>query len=73
MDFRFDRVFHNNCTQKDIFESVAHVVQGVLEGFNGSLMAYGQTSSGKTHTMQVCHHPLMFLCLSEIALLQLLR
>lgn len=54
MEFRFDRVFHNNCTQKDIFDSVAHVVQGVLEGFNGSLMAYGQTSSGKTHTMQVC-------------------
>jgi hypothetical protein len=25
---------------------------GVLEGFNGTIFAYGQTSSGKTHTMQ---------------------
>jgi kinesin family protein 5 len=24
----------------------------VLEGFNGSVLAYGQTSSGKTFTMQ---------------------
>jgi len=27
-------------------------VIGVLEGFNGTIFAYGQTSSGKTHTMQ---------------------
>lgn len=25
---------------------------GVLEGFNGTVFAYGQTSSGKTYTMQ---------------------
>lgn len=24
---------------------------GVLEGFNGTIFTYGQTSSGKTHTM----------------------
>jgi len=24
----------------------------VLQGFNGTVFAYGQTSSGKTHTMQ---------------------
>lgn len=23
-----------------------------MDGFNGTIMAYGQTSSGKTHTMQ---------------------
>ena len=23
-----------------------------MEGFNGTILAYGQTSSGKTHTMQ---------------------
>lgn len=27
------------------------IIESVLEGFNGSIMAYGQTSSGKTHTM----------------------
>ena len=25
---------------------------GVLEGFNGTIFAYGQTASGKTYTMQ---------------------
>ena len=28
------------------------VILGVLDGFNGTIFAYGQTSSGKTHTMQ---------------------
>lgn len=28
------------------------VLQNILDGFNGCIMAYGQTSSGKTHTMQ---------------------
>ena len=27
------------------------IVDSVLEGFNGTILAYGQTSSGKTHTM----------------------
>jgi len=26
----------------------------VLSGYNGTIFAYGQTSSGKTHTMEVC-------------------
>ena len=28
------------------------MVESVFEGFNGTVFAYGQTSSGKTHTMQ---------------------
>ena len=27
------------------------IVESVLEGFNGTIFAYGQTSSGKTFTM----------------------
>jgi hypothetical protein len=30
----------------------------VLEGYNGTIFAYGQTSSGKTHTMEVMFHNL---------------
>jgi len=26
----------------------------VLSGYNGTIFAYGQTASGKTHTMEVC-------------------
>jgi len=51
--FVFDRVFPMNCTQENIYHFAAKpVVNSVLEGFNGTVFAYGQTSSGKTHTMQ---------------------
>jgi len=29
-------------------------VLDVLTGYNGTIFAYGQTASGKTHTMEVC-------------------
>ena len=36
------------------------IVTDVLAGFNGTMFAYGQTSSGKTHTMEgVLHDPKM--------------
>lgn len=39
--------------QDKIYEFAAKpVIESVLEGFNGTVFAYGQTSSGKTHTMQ---------------------
>ena len=40
-------------TQKDVYDVAAKpIIDSVLEGFNGTIFAYGQTSSGKTHTMQ---------------------
>lgn len=37
----------------EIYEASAKpIVESVLEGFNGTVFAYGQTSSGKTFTMQ---------------------
>ncbi|CDW78179.1 kinesin heavy chain [Stylonychia lemnae] len=51
--YNFDRVFDYNARQLDIYnESVLPIIEGVLEGFNGTVLAYGQTSSGKTFTMQ---------------------
>jgi kinesin family protein 5 len=51
--FQFDRAFSFETVQSEIFEVAAKpVVESVLEGFNGTIFAYGQTSSGKTHTMQ---------------------
>lgn len=42
-----------NSTQEDVYTySAKPVVDGVLEGFNGTVFAYGQTASGKTHTME---------------------
>lgn len=38
--------------QKDVYDVAAKpIIDSVLEGFNGTIFAYGQTSSGKTHTM----------------------
>ncbi len=51
--FTFDRIFDYNSTQQEVYEGAAKpLVDSVLEGFNGTIFAYGQTSSGKTHTMQ---------------------
>ena len=50
--YNYDYVFDPNSTQKFIFEkAVKPIVDSVMEGFNGTVFAYGQTSSGKTHTM----------------------
>jgi chromosomal replication initiation ATPase DnaA len=33
-------------------ESAKSITSDVLAGYNGTIFAYGQTSSGKTHTME---------------------
>lgn len=51
----YDKVFKPNVRQEDLYNAVAlPVVKDVLSGFNGTIFAYGQTSSGKTFTMEVC-------------------
>eukprot|EP00659_Diplonema_papillatum_P006273 gene6273-9616_t len=48
----FDAVVNNTCSQRDIFvQFVQPMVDSVLEGFNATIFAYGQSGSGKTHTM----------------------
>lgn len=50
--FAFDQVYPPETSQKQLFESIGlPTVKSVLEGFNGTILAYGQTSSGKTYTM----------------------
>ncbi|TSK82187.1 Kinesin-like protein KIF9 [Bagarius yarrelli] len=49
--FRFNGVL-NNVTQEEVYQQVTHsVVIGALEGYNGTVMCYGQTGAGKTYTM----------------------
>ncbi len=39
--------------QRELYEETFRpLVQSVLEGFNGTIFAYGQTGTGKTYTMQ---------------------
>ena len=51
--FNFDRIFPPSSTQQDIYSfGVKGIIDSVLDGYNGTVLAYGQTSSGKTYTMQ---------------------
>jgi DNA replication protein DnaC len=50
--FTFDNVFDANSLQSYIYEETAFsLVDSVIEGYNGTIFAYGQTGCGKTHTM----------------------
>lgn len=56
--FAFDAVFSDESTQRHIYDvCAAPVVQSVLEGYNGTIFAYGQTGAGKTHTMEGINEP----------------
>lgn len=50
--FTFDMVYGDNALQGNIYtEASAPIIANVLEGYNGTIFAYGQTGTGKTHTM----------------------
>ncbi|WJZ91700.1 hypothetical protein VitviT2T_010747 [Vitis vinifera] len=55
-DFEFDRVYGPHVGQAEIFSDVQPLVQSALDGYNVSIFAYGQTRSGKTHTMEGSSH-----------------
>jgi len=56
--FTFDAVYDETATQSGFYEeSCFGLVESVLEGFNGTIFAYGQTGCGKTHTMQGRNSP----------------
>ena len=51
--FTFDSVLSEKCTQKSLYDKcAAPVVDSVLQGYNGTVFAYGQTGAGKTWTME---------------------
>jgi len=51
--FTFDAVFDWESTQREVYENTAaSIVNSTLEGYNGTVFAYGQTGTGKTHTME---------------------
>ena len=51
-NFCVNRVFGNEAMTEDVFDSTSKgIVSHALRGYSGTIFAYGQTSSGKTHTM----------------------
>ena len=50
--FKYDKVFKSDAQQNEIYENVGkRIVGDVMEGYNGTIFAYGQSGSGKTYTM----------------------
>jgi Kinesin motor domain len=53
-EFDFDSVFPPSgpgASQRAVWDNVRPLIEGALRGYNACCFAYGQTSSGKTHTM----------------------
>ncbi|KAL4537858.1 hypothetical protein Ndes2526B_g04278 [Nannochloris sp. 'desiccata'] len=50
--YHFDKIFAPDTTQERLYDSaISPIVDEVLQGFNCTIFAYGQTGTGKTHTM----------------------
>ncbi|KAL1518453.1 hypothetical protein AB1Y20_002745 [Prymnesium parvum] len=50
--FELDGVFDESCETAAVYAATARpLVEGVVEGVNGTILCYGMTGSGKTHTM----------------------
>ncbi|KAI7814719.1 kinesin-like protein KIF18A isoform X1 [Triplophysa rosa] len=69
LKFVFDSVFREDSSQMEVFENTTKsIVDGVLNGYNCTVFAYGATGAGKTHTMLgTCDTPgVMFLTMKEL-------
>lgn len=49
--FIFDRVFEEDTAQGDVWGYVSDSVNSFVQGYNVSILAYGQSGSGKSYTM----------------------
>ena len=50
--FTFDAVYDEHSSQRGVYDEGAFpLVESVMQGYNGTIFAYGQTGCGKTHTM----------------------
>ncbi|XP_058486531.1 kinesin-like protein KIF17 isoform X2 [Solea solea] len=56
--FTFDGTYFTDQTTEEMYNEIAYaLVEGVTEGYNGTIFAYGQTGSGKSFTMQGVTEP----------------
>ena len=54
--FTFDHVFTEDSTQQEVYSAAAQpAVVSALQGYNATIIAYGQTGTGKTYTMEGVH------------------
>ena len=49
--YAFDHVFNQVTSQEEVYKNTAEVlIQGVIEGYNATVFAYGASGAGKTFT-----------------------
>ncbi|KAL0224058.1 hypothetical protein P9112_003448 [Eukaryota sp. TZLM1-RC] len=54
--YNFDNVFNESENNSSLYNSlVSPIVSQAIEGFHGTVFAYGQTAAGKTHSMMSSH------------------
>ncbi|KAK3238539.1 hypothetical protein CYMTET_51455, partial [Cymbomonas tetramitiformis] len=52
-EFSYDKLISSEETNEDVYvKTTREIVTAAVDGFNGTIFAYGQTSSGKTHTIR---------------------
>lgn len=49
--FEFDRVFGEDVQQEGVWDYVNESIESFVQGYNVSVLAYGQSGSGKSYTM----------------------
>lgn len=50
--FVFDQLFDEDASQEHVYENTTRpLIDSILDGFNGTVFAYGATGCGKTHTI----------------------
>eukprot|EP00466_Bigelowiella_natans_P003032 jgi/Bigna1/131037/aug1.13_g5745 len=50
--FTFDEVFNQDAKQADLYPRCRPLISSVLDGYNATIFAYGQSGAGKTFTME---------------------
>ena len=51
-NFEYDYIFDTKSTQQDVYEEVTLLIQSMVQGNNICIIAYGQTCTGKTYSIQ---------------------
>ena len=67
--FEFDYVFDEETQQEDIYHfTTENLIESVMEGYHGTVFAYGATGSGKTYTMvgDNLNHGIMIRALNDL-------
>jgi kinesin family protein 6/9 len=49
--FNFEKILHNASQDETYEASASEIIQSVVDGYNGTVLCYGQTGAGKTYTM----------------------